>query len=150
VSIEIEIDDLNGSDLQTLASRVGVPAVLLFVKHFGGQRIYVPRAMTNNFLQSVVPVLGESDAQALIWVFGPSGFDVPRHALSIEGRVRLVRAMRVAGIASNVISAKLGIGWRSISALADGRKSLSEPKKRLTDDRQIDLVDYTANLKARD
>lgn len=132
----ILIDDLAES-LQSVAAELGVPAALSLVQHFGGMRVAIPVHWREDHDLNAI---GEDSAKRLCAAFARDRLEVPLSAWSPAGRQRLIREMELRGSTRSQIARALGISWRTAT---DGGKALltSRPRK-VSDDRQTDLMDW--------
>lgn len=75
--------------LERIAEGIGMSAALALAEHFGGRRVYVPKAIGEHHPISVA--LGREDAEALASWAGGDAIDVPKQAAK-RAKVLALRA----------------------------------------------------------
>jgi hypothetical protein len=128
--------------LQPIASEVSVEAARDLATHFGGTRLYVPRTWRPEL---DVNAIGEVAAQKLCIMFGPERIDIPRMPFTAEALKKFVDEMRAQGQSNGAIARELGLSWRTVTRLSTTTSPLTGKRRRVLDDRQIDIEELISN-----
>ena len=139
--IEPKVSDFIDS-LQPIAAEISVNAARNLTLHFGGTRLYVPRAWRS---EADVNVIGEEDARKLCALFGPERIDIPRMPFTPQALKRLVDALRLDGRSNAEIARELGLSWRTVTRLSTVTPDysiLTKKRGRVSDSRQVDLEEW--------
>ena len=122
---ELEVEDLNGETLQSLAMDIGIEGALKLVNLLGGSRFYIPR---NPSEDHPIWLLGEGIASTLTKMFAVERIDIPQQALSDETLSRLILARLKAGQTIRRIALELNVGYRTVERV--GVNTLTDRERR--------------------
>jgi hypothetical protein len=126
--------------LQPIASELGVAFVRELVRHFGGTRVYVPRAWREGL---PLNVLGDEQVRKLCTMFGPERIDIPLVPWTGAAIVRFASQLEAAGHNVGEIAREIGVSHRRIQRWRKSGGVIAGPRRRRAhDERQIDLVDW--------
>jgi len=140
MTIEPRVGDFLDS-LQPIASELGPALVVDLVKHFAGSRLYVPARWRDDLKLNAV---GEERARRLCEMFGPERIDIPRIPWTPAAIRRFARELADRKLTASEIAREIGISYRTIERALSGTPVLTGRRRRPTDERQIDLVDWLA------
>ncbi|MBW4484911.1 MAG: hypothetical protein KME14_20440 [Tildeniella torsiva UHER 1998/13D] len=111
--------------LTELREILGPEATAKMQRHFGGQRLYVPSALT--LFHPLVEALGFDLAGALSYHYGGNQLLVPSDpVIDREERDKAMAADRAAGMEINQLVQKYRIGFRRVQAILKQAQTLRE------------------------
>ena len=119
--------------LRDVAVYAGQDAAEALLKHFAGQRLYIPKTPSDNTLAP----LGRQLAERLIEAFGGEMLAIPSKTMTAAARWDRIRELARAGHSVNEIAAKVGCSYRRVQQVMaqdpacrpGGRRAFNDPRQ---------------------
>jgi Mor family transcriptional regulator len=106
--------------LRDIEQAIGTSKVLELIRELGGQKIYVPVALSPSW--SLLPVLGIDGAQKLIDICGGNQVEIPKGTNhKRETRNNAIRSDHIFGLSLGEITKKYDLSRRQVQKILNGK-----------------------------